>query len=115
MSAVLTRSTMKVWSADEGALAPAQVFTTGHVDLSKFLNGTVRGSVFCDVTGTLEIIQERIAGGASLIFDVTIDAAQPNFSFPFIVAIFWPLVSFRFTNGAGAAATLEADVTATPV
>ncbi len=106
---------MPVWNADEGVLIALAVFNTGHLDLTKFVNGSVRGNVFCDVTGTLEIIQERVAGGAQLLFDVDIDAGQPSFSFPFIVAIFWPLVSFRFTVGAGATTTLEADVTATPV
>ncbi len=115
MSAVLARAPMPVWNADEGVLAPAAVFNTGHLDLTKFINGTVRGSVFCDVTGVLAIIQERVPGGAQLLFTVTIDPLQPAFSWPFIVAIFWPFVSFRFTVGVGATTTLEADVTATPV
>ena len=115
MSAVLARAPEPIWNADEGILAPAFVFNTGHLNLAKFVNGSVRGNVFCDVVGVLEIIQERVPGGASLIFNVPQDATQPAFSFPFIVAVFWPLVSFRFTVGAGATTTLEAAVTATPV
>ena len=112
----LLREPLRIWSVDVGALAPAQVVLTGHFDLSKFINGSVRGSVFCDAAaGTLEIIQERIVGGASLIFSVPFDPLQPSFSFPFIVALFWPIVSFRYTNGGAPATTLEANVTATPV
>ena len=113
---LLLRAPETIWSNDEGVQAPLAVFTTGHLDLTKFINGEVRGSVFSDaVGGSLDIFQERIVGGAALVFPVPVDAAQPSFSFPFIVAIFWPLVSFRYTNGAGATTTLEAYVTATPV
>jgi hypothetical protein len=115
MSAVLARSPLPIWNADEGILLATTVFNTGYLDLSKFVNGSVRGNVFCDVVGTLEIIQERVPGGASMIFNVPQDATLAAFSFPFIVAVFWPFVSFRFTVGAGDTTTLEAAVTATPV
>jgi hypothetical protein len=113
--AVLSKSrTMPVWQADEGAQAPAAVFTAGPINLGKFLNGRIAGNVFSDAAGTLECLQELTPGSGGLLFTIPVDATVPAFAYPFTIQIFSPYVTMIWTQGGAPSTFLRATVAALP-
>lgn len=113
-SALADARTLPLWNGDQGAQAPAAVFTYGPIDLSKFLNGRVAGNVFLDAAGVFEVVQEQLPGSGGLLFSVPRDVTQPFFQYPFSIQVFAPYVTFRWTQGGGASTFLRAFVSALP-
>jgi len=84
--------------------AGATAFDTGWVAVGGYLNGRVRGNAHQDQDGTLTVEFGNVQGTGDLAFDVTLDAAQPDFQWPFDVIILQPFVRISFVNG-GVAST----------
>lgn len=114
MSNPLADATMVIWNADEGAQAPAAVFTAGPFNLGKFLNGRVQGNVFSDAPGTLLCIQELTPGSGGITLTIPIDATIPANAYPFVIALFSPYVTFVWTQGGAPSTFLRATVAALP-
>lgn len=90
-------------------------FDTGVQNLSSFLGGKLKGNAHQDQAGVLLIRQGHDAAALDLEFEVVRDLDQPDFQYPFCVAIFQPFVQITFTNGPAASTFFRAFAAVVPL
>lgn len=110
-------SPMPLWQLDTTLGAGAVV--SQELNLRRFLNGRIRGSVESDVAKSTFYIQQGLSRVdlPGLSWDVPQDAAivGPNLHYPFDVIVIQPYVKLEFTNGAAPATLFRVFVEALPI
>jgi len=97
-----------------GLAGAAVGFTTGWIDVTSVLSGSLRGNAHQDVAGVSLIEFSNDASNVDLSFTVTQDVTQPGFQYPFSVIILQPFARVSFTNGGAASTFFRANVEVQP-
>lgn len=102
MGAELTVPTVTTWNERDTA-AIANAGTKKH-KLATGKHKRLRGTIYCDVTGTLTITFKRAATGANIDLwskTIPIDGTNPNFTWTWDEMVRGPYVELVWTNASG--------------
>ena len=110
-----TKKPTKLINQSFGAVGAAGTAFSFVAPMQGVLNGRLRGNVHSAQDGTLLIEWGSSPTTFDLAFDVSRDATQADFQFPFDVIVYQPFLRVSFVNGGAASAFVRASIQALPV